>query len=349
MRLLIMTMISVILISCGQTKEIRTYNRASKKLEKLVQKFPELKKVDSIPYETIVTIPPIYVDTTFGLEADTVYSDTGSVITILPPRTFTYEKDGVRVDLNRITDRLYNMSVIVNIPPVTLKDTILVDVIQPKEFVEVPIKGIKKFMLTSGWVIWILVLLAIVILALKVFGKISIPFLMLLLLLGCTKFETDVEKNYIIKTGNHQIENKKIVKVKSNHLLFHFTFNDNHRYLHEIPDDENRLDYNKLFGLTSPKIHENSARIGWRELTNENFEIAAYWYLDGVRGFEYLYEAKEGELLEMEVTNFRDYRFYCNGEQIIIPAKEFKSYLAYPYIGGQNYAYHDMKFKIKIM
>ena len=169
---------------------------------------------------------------------------------------------------------------------------------------------------------------------------------LLIVFFFCSCVKYNHEQIYTIKKGNHKSVNR-ISRVHNNDLWFQFTFTENHRYLNEIPDDQNRLDINKLYGLTSSKIHNNSCRIGWRELENGNFEILAYWYTDGTRGFEHLYEAEVGELLEMIVTNFDDYRFYCNGEELIIQANKFKlTYRTYPYFGGQNTAPHEIYFSI---
>lgn len=163
--------------------------------------------------------------------------------------------------------------------------------------------------------------------------------------ISCTKY--DEEQIYIIEKGSNSCSNSKYSPKTNPEIRFPFIFTQNHRYLSEIPDDINKLDINKLYGLTSTIIHNNSCRIGWRELENGNFEILGYWYLNGKREFEHLYEAKIGESLDLIVSNHGNYRFYCNGNELIIPANIFtKSYRTFPYFGGNNLSPHTMYFKI---
>lgn len=339
------------LVSCGTPKELRRLKRGSKKMQKLVQKYPELLHNDTIRDTVSVFIPQIKIDTIFSLSVDTVYSSDSLTKTIFikPPLHLEYEKSNVKVQLDYVQGD-YQISVEVYPDTIEVPVETIVEVIQPVKVVKADFSKWQRFKMTSGLIFWILLIVFVVLFILSKLGKISIPFMILVMLLSCTKIEKGIENTYTIKQGNYKIENRKLSRVNSDHLWFHFTFTENHKYLSEIPDDQNRLDINKLYGLTSSKIHENSCRIGWREFNNGNFEVLGYWYLDGVRKWKHLYEAEVGELLEMEVTNFGDYRFYCNGEQFIIPAKEFnKSYRAWPFFGGQNAAPHDMYFKIKGM
>src|SRR5690554_3614715 len=83
--LLLITLIATLLIGCNLTKEERRMNRATKKLENLATKFPELKRTDTmytiippqiIHGETILTIDTTKVDSLRQLLAscsDTVY------------------------------------------------------------------------------------------------------------------------------------------------------------------------------------------------------------------------------------------------------------------------------------
>lgn len=52
-----------LLNSCGSTKEMRRANRAERKLERLVQKFPELNRTDTIRDTLLFTVPKIEYDT----------------------------------------------------------------------------------------------------------------------------------------------------------------------------------------------------------------------------------------------------------------------------------------------
>lgn len=59
MRLITITLILLILTSCGSTKEMRRSNRAAKKLERLVEKFPELKRTDTIMTPVMIKTPEV--------------------------------------------------------------------------------------------------------------------------------------------------------------------------------------------------------------------------------------------------------------------------------------------------
>ena len=172
-------MSALIMFSCGSSKRMRKVERASVKIEKLVQKFPELKTIDTIPFEVIVEVPVIEMDTVIKLETDTVHDlKTNTVtITISPPPYFIYEKDGVTAELIRISNTEYEMNVEVNLPPIIATGEVTNESIQPTKYIEKELSKFKQFLLTSGWVIWILVILAIGLKLLKVFGKVSIPFM----------------------------------------------------------------------------------------------------------------------------------------------------------------------------
>lgn len=61
----------LMLSSCGTTKEMRRANRASKKLNNLVERFPELMQRDTIRDTINVFIPEVKLDTVV-LKADTI-------------------------------------------------------------------------------------------------------------------------------------------------------------------------------------------------------------------------------------------------------------------------------------
>ena len=170
--------------------------------------------------------------------------------------------------------------------------------------------------------------------------------LILFLLVSCTKYSE--EHTYTIYKGDHGSGLRFNPVIGDASVSFQFSFTENHKYLSEIPDDINKLDVNKLYGLTSTDIHLNSCRIGWRELENGNFEVLGYWYFDSKDFyFEHLYEAKIGELLYLAVSNYGNYHFSCNSEELIIPAREFnETHRAFPYFGGDNTAPHEMYFSI---
>lgn len=90
--ILTITLISALLSSCALTKEERRMNRATKKLEKLVAKYPELKRTDTI--RTIVEVPRVSVDTILKFKSDTI----------------RIEKDNLKVEIVRLPgDTVYQV------------------------------------------------------------------------------------------------------------------------------------------------------------------------------------------------------------------------------------------------
>jgi hypothetical protein len=62
----------VLLSSCRLTKEERRMNRATKKLEKLTDKFPELLKTDTILFPVELFTERVQIDTVMQITSDTV-------------------------------------------------------------------------------------------------------------------------------------------------------------------------------------------------------------------------------------------------------------------------------------
>ena len=62
----------ILLTSCKLTKEERRLNRGTKKLERLVTKFPELKRTDTLYIAHEVIVPRTQIDTITTLTTDTV-------------------------------------------------------------------------------------------------------------------------------------------------------------------------------------------------------------------------------------------------------------------------------------
>jgi hypothetical protein len=77
-------------------------------------------------------------------------------------------------------------------------------------------------------------------------------------------------------------------KVKNNNIRKCFRFTDSCRY---ILDKGDQFDWNKLVGfiLGIFGIHKNSFRFVWRYNPDiDKIEIAAYWYIDGVRNWKHI-------------------------------------------------------------
>lgn len=124
MRKIILILLAILFTSCNPftTKELRRKNRANRKLEKVVSKYPELLKKDtaSVVYDTLIITKPSKLDTILSFNFDTI----------------TLEKDKLRLKLIRTTDTL-----IVNAE--CLPDTIRIETV-----VEVPFNKVQSVELT---------------------------------------------------------------------------------------------------------------------------------------------------------------------------------------------------------
>lgn len=127
-----------------------------------------------------------------------------------------------------------------------------------------------------------------------------------------------------------------VEKIKSNKINGYAKFTTSCEYVLT----ENIGQINKLVGLSvGLDHHKNSIRIGW-EFDGSLFQLYAYWYIDDVRGQEYLISVNTDEkfTFTVEVT---DAEFYLK-----VNDKEFHkehnlsevkdNYLLYPYFGGEE-------------
>lgn len=122
-------------------------------------------------------------------------------------------------------------------------------------------------------------------------------------------------------------------------------FKESHYYDHTVKDGD---DINKLYGITSIKIHENSARIGWRYIGDEKFEIFAYYYVRGIRDWYLITTVNVDQLVNysIDVSN-NQYTFGANNKWChVSDTKNILAARSFPYFGGNNTAPHKMYFKI---
>jgi hypothetical protein len=166
---------------------------------------------------------------------------------------------------------------------------------------------------------------------------------LLLLLLSCNPFAVEPHTVYIIEEGQHYAEKtkNKISPVIGDRLHFGMVFNRSHVY------NNGSDDINKLYGITSAKIHQHSARFGWR-YKDDKIEIFAYYYIDGVRHFEKLGEAELNTAYEfiVDVTGYW-YYFNFNGNELRVYSHyNITAFRSFPYFGGDLPAPHRMTFRI---
>lgn len=132
-----------------------------------------------------------------------------------------------------------------------------------------------------------------------------------------------------------------------------FTFNNQFNY--QIKFDINCLynlnpidnwDINKLIGFsTHINHHQQSCRLGWRCLDQENIELVTYCYDEGFRlPEEVISRVKPGEEFNITLQNNReDWVFvYHNKKEVkVLTIKKSKpgsslKYLLFPFFGGNN-------------
>jgi hypothetical protein len=116
-----------------------------------------------------------------------------------------------------------------------------------------------------------------------------------------------------------------------------------------LPD---QLDWNKLFGVGFfPGIHKNSYRFGWRYNPDlYRFEIAAYWYEDGVRKSEMLGQVRVLTPFEITISYHAGLVTFSLKGQSSISVKAKWSWIGLRldfYFGGNQVAPHDMKILIQ--
>lgn len=72
---------------------------------------------------------------------------------------------------------------------------------------------------------------------------------------------------------------------------------------------EDQMDWNKLYGVSFGifGIHKNSVRFVWRyNLTKQDIEIGAYWYIDGYRNYYKLCNIEINDTVNFKLTFLHD-------------------------------------------
>ena len=173
-------------------------------------------------------------------------------------------------------------------------------------------------------------------------------------------------KNFKIKKGEH-----------SSGFHFGFTFKRKVTFkaildescLYTIADND-RFDENKLFGFSSTYNHMiQSARIGWRCVDGEKFEIVTYSHENGKIDFAdikvlgevlpnqpFLCSIVEPPYYKNDPKAYYVFTFRIEGDSNISFTKNEKSksyfpfqYFLFPYFGGNKTAPHDMSIKIELL
>jgi hypothetical protein len=159
--------------------------------------------------------------------------------------------------------------------------------------------------------------------------------------------------DYIIKKGKHYSNwfNFPFFTFRRS-IKFHFIIESSAHYTLNNEDD---YDWNKLFGLSNAwNSHESSARICWRRLNEEQYQVCLYTYDNGIRNItkeiNLYYDTFYGARIIISRNNF--YLLFKDSSLILQRRSEklfpIKTILK-PYFGGTTPAPHDIKIKINTL
>ena len=156
--------------------------------------------------------------------------------------------------------------------------------------------------------------------------------------------------DFLIKKGSHYSNNffHKLLNILNfrKSSIYLVRFSDTCKY--QLPK-EDQGDINKLFGFSLGLHHKNSARCGWC-WNNNQLEIWAYWYDNGIRKYQFIQSVEIGENYYLEIKNLGDkWEFsisnYAKVNKIQVPKSKTLinfGYILWPYFGGNQPSPHDI-------
>lgn len=155
MKNLALIFIILICTSCGTTKEMRRSNRAAKKLERLVEKFPELKRTDTVLTAISMKTPQIK-----GTIIQPIFVPGTKEFITLPgkPIFIPGEVDPFSIPFNdNVIDALFSYNgtdflLDYTIKPIAVDTTIktITSTIQPTVYKPLPLKWWQKALMWIG-------------------------------------------------------------------------------------------------------------------------------------------------------------------------------------------------------
>ncbi len=177
--------------------------------------------------------------------------------------------------------------------------------------------------------------------ALCIVALIFLGIILFSILTSCHKaWEPKQHDIYTISEGKHYANERHPAYITSPFLTVQFE-PDASWYYASIYDTH----WNKLAGISSNRIHQNSIRIAWR-CTHGQIRIAIYEYRDGERVITPLGYVYDWTSVIIEMDNNRvmfQEKYYDIGTH------EQKGWLAFPYFGGEATAPHNMEFRINLI
>lgn len=161
----------------------------------------------------------------------------------------------------------------------------------------------------------------------------------LLFLTSCMK-EGNKDITFLIKKGNHSSYGAFWMPKSTMHFYVMFP----ESCIYDL-GNENQLDINKLFGMsTTMDVHNTSFRFGWR-YNNNQIEIFKYTYVKKVRDYVLMGAVDIGEWNSFRIDLTNDsVTFHLNDIKYTQKQKTKAPLLAmYPYFGGDERAPHEME------
>ena len=157
---------------------------------------------------------------------------------------------------------------------------------------------------------------------------------------------------YNIRQGEQYCDKSTLQKVEYEELKFIVRFDSSAIY--RTIDPANQSDINKLYGFSdnNAQHHLFSARFGWRWNPKEGLCLFAYTYNNSVRTSKLLsvVTINEDHTCSIKVTP-NSYVFTLDGKQETMlresTTTKASGYQLFPYFGGDEFAPHDIKIKIK--
>ena len=182
--------------------------------------------------------------------------------------------------------------------------------------------------------------------------KLFLHALVILLLASCD-LKVGYRQNYFsVEEGKWDFKPARFFQPSQRTLSWHTMFRDNCWYNADKFPAYDRLDLNKLYGIQSARIHQNSAMIAWRAEQDSVIAIYAYWYINGKRDMLRMGETATSKFDWYRVrVKDNKYVFEFNYlPPIVIEGvdKNFwlNSYRIYPWFGGTQPAPHYMEIII---
>ncbi len=182
-----------------------------------------------------------------------------------------------------------------------------------------------------------------------------ITIVLILGIIGLTScdLKTGYHQNYFyIEQGKWDFKPARFFQPSQRTLSWNTMFRDNCWYDAQQFPAYDRLDLNKLYGIQSARIHQNSAMIAWRAEQDSVIAIYAYWYIKGKRDILRMGETATSKF-DWYRVRVKDHKYIFEFNYlppIVIEGvdKNFwmNSYRIYPWFGGTQPAPHFMEIII---